>query len=142
MRRRALATYNDVMAKIGASTKEDWVLNHDETQRTYKGDLNIRIIDATQQVPNGDARVNEPWLQGLNLNHEPVRRVFDIYYGNSFVSSVNMVAVGGFRAYLPYPRSADRLVITHWQYKFAQIVQPATDELDSYLQRTHIQVRS
>jgi hypothetical protein len=137
-----LATYNDVMAKIGASTKEDWVLNHDETQRTYKGDLNIRIIDATQQVPNGDARVNETWLQGLNLNHEPVRRVFDIYYGNSFVSSVNTVAIGGFRAYLPYPRSADRLVITHWQYKFAQIVQPATDELDSYLQRTHIQVRS
>jgi hypothetical protein len=80
-----LATYNDVMAKIGASTKEDWVLNHDETQRTYKGDLNIRIVDATEQVPDGDARVHEPWVQMLSSTHEPVRRVFDIYYGNSFV---------------------------------------------------------
>ena len=137
-----MATYNDVMAKIGASTKEDWVLNHDETQRTYKGDLNIRIIDATQQVADEDARVHEPWLQGMSLNHAPVHRVFDIYYGNSFVRSVNTVAVGGFKAYLPYPISADKLVITHWQYKFAQIVQPPMDELDSYLQRAHIQVRS
>jgi hypothetical protein len=141
MRRKVLATYKEVMAKVAASKKEDWILNHDETQRTYKGDLNIRIIDAPGEVLHDDSRFDEPWAQAFSSQYSPERRVFDIYYGSSFVRSVHTVAVDGFRVYIPFPRSADELVITDWEHRFAKVVQPPFDNLDSYLRRAGIQVK-
>jgi hypothetical protein len=131
-----MATYNEVLAKIAASDKEDWVLNQDEMERTYKGDLNIRIVtDPGEGIP-----FNEPWAQ--RLGHGPHKRqLFTIYYGNSFVREVQTVAVDGFRAYIPYPKSRDEIVITHWEYRFAKVIQPLLDTLDSYLQRASIQVK-
>ena len=46
----------------------------------------------------------------------------------------------GFRAYIPYPKSMDELVITDWEYRFAQVIQPLFDNLDSYLERAGIRV--
>ena len=135
-----MATYREVMAKIAASTREDWVTNDDETQRTYKGDLNIRIINTTEEVLRSDTAFVERWVHGTGFHHQAVRRVFTIYYANSFVGDVYTVAVDGFRAYIPYPKSADERVITKWQYKFAQIIQPPFNQLDSYLERARIRV--
>jgi hypothetical protein len=136
-----MATYNEVMAKIAASTKEDWVETHDQTERTYKGDLNIKIVDTTEEVLETDTLFSERWVHGVGFDHRAERRVFTIYYGTSFVRNVYTVGVDGFRAYIPFPKSADELVITHWQYKFAQIIQPPFNQLDSYLERVGIRVR-
>lgn len=51
-----------------------------------------------------------------------------------------MVSVDGGRAYIPYPKSSTELVITYWEYNFAQIVQPPFDALDSCLKRAGIRV--
>jgi hypothetical protein len=135
-----MATYNEVLAKIAASDKEDWILNHDETERTYKGDLNIRIVTNPGEGLGSETSFNEPWV--WRLGHEPRKRqLFTIYYGNSFVREVQTVAVDGFRAYIPYPKSRDELVITDWEYRFAKVIQPLFDNLDSYLQRASIQVK-
>src|SRR3954447_21936685 len=136
-RRRVVATYNEVMAKIAASTKEDWLTNPDETEQIYKGDLFIRIISPTKEVLGGDAEFDEQWVQRGGFN-QPERQTFTIYYGTSFVREVYMVAVDGSRAYMPYPKSADRLMISYWQYKFAQIIQPQDNRLDYYLERSGI----
>jgi hypothetical protein len=136
-----VATYNEVLAKIAASSKEDWVINHDETERTYKGDLNIRIVNEPVEVVGSETEFNEPWVVGLGHYYHPTRRLFTVYYGNSFVKAVHTVAVDGFRAYIPYPKSADELVITDWEYRFAQVIQPTFDNLDSYLERVHIRVK-
>jgi hypothetical protein len=137
--KRALATYNDVMVKIAASKKEDWIPNLDETERTYKGDLNIRILSEPGEKVASETVFNEPWVQGLG-HDSPKRQLFTIYYGNSFVRAVQTVAVDGFRAYIPYPKSMDELVITNWAYRFAQVIQPLLDNLDSYLERAGIRV--
>ena len=47
--KRALTTYNDVMVKIAASKKRIGLPNLDETERTYKGDLNIRILSELEK---------------------------------------------------------------------------------------------
>ena len=130
-----MATYNEVLAKIAASDQEDWVMNDDETERTYKGDLNIRIVSDAEK-----ALSKEPWVQRLGGQDRPKRQKFTIYYGNSFVRTVQTVAVVGFRAYIPFPKSGDELVISHWEYRFAQIIQPPVDSLDYYLQRASIRV--
>ena len=130
-----MATYNEVLAKIAASDKEDWVMNDDETERTYKGDLNIRIVNDAE-----GALFNEPWVQRLGGQGRPKRQKFTIYYGNSFVRTVQTVAVDAVRVYIPFPKSADELVMSHWEYRFAQIIQPAVDRLDYYLQRASIRV--
>jgi hypothetical protein len=78
-------------------------------------------------------------VQGLG-HDSPKRQLFTIYYGNSFVRAVQTVAVDGFRAYIPYPKSMDELVITNWAYRFAQVIQPLLDNLDSYLERAGIRV--
>jgi hypothetical protein len=135
-----MATFNEVLAKIGASNKEAWVINPNETERTYKGDLNIRIVDERGEVVESETRFNAPWAQGLG-HDSPKRQVFTIYYGNSFVKAVHMVAVDGYRAYIPYPKAANELVITDWEYRFAQIIQPLFDNLDSYLERARIKVK-
>ena len=136
-----MATYNDVMAKIAASKKEDWITNLDDTERTYKRDLNIRIVtDPGEAAGSSELPFNEPWAQGLGLERAQ-RQLFTIYYGNSFVRAVQTVAVDGFRAYIPYPKSWDELVISDWEYRFAQIIQPVFDNLDSYLERAGIGVK-
>ncbi len=98
----------------------------------------IRIVSEAERggVPS---EFNEPWVQGLG--HDRARpQVFTIYYGNSFVRYVHTVAVDGYRAYIPYPKSATELVISDWQYRFAQIIQPPYDRLDSYLEHAGIRV--
>jgi hypothetical protein len=129
-----MATYNEVLAKIAASDKEDWIMKDDETERTYKGDLNIRIVNDAEE-----ALFNEPWVQRLG-HVRPKRQKFTIYYGNSFVGTVQTVAVAGSRAYIPFPKSGDELVISYWEYRFAQIIQPPVDRLDFYLQQASIRV--
>ena len=136
-----MATYNDVMAKIAASKKENWITNLDDTERTYKRDLNIRIVtDPGEAARSSELPFNEPWAQGLGLERAQ-RQLFTIYYSNSFVRAVQTVAVDGFRAYIPYPKSWDELVISDWEYRFAQIIQPVFDNLDSYLERAGIGVK-
>jgi hypothetical protein len=135
-----MATYNEVLAKIAASDKEDWILNQDETERTYKGDLNIRIVTDPREALGDEIAFNEGWVQGLG-HDSPKRQLFTIYYGNSFVREVQTVAVDAYRAYIPYPKSMDDLVITDWEYRFAKVIQPLFDNLDSYLRQAGIQVK-
>lgn len=128
--------YDEVMATIAASNKDDWVKDGREHNWTYKGNLSIRLVDTTEEGL-GAREFNEPWAQGVGS--EPPRRInFTIYYGNSFVRDVALVDVDGGRAYLPTPKSADELRITRWQYRFARIVQPPFDQLDSYLERARL----
>ena len=134
-------TYDEVLATIANSSKRDWVKDKRAHHWTYKSNLNIRLKDSTHEEFGGDNDYKEPWID--RLGRSPSKRVcFSIYYGNSYIKDVYMVAVDNYGAYIPYPSSAQDLVITRWQYQFAKLVQPFDDEytLDSYLDRAGIHV--
>ena len=129
-----MASYKEVMATIAASSKEDWLTSANERHWTYKGDLNIRLEQHTDS-----GTFSEPWALRF-AGDAPKPFIFTIYYGTSFVKDVHMVAVDGGRAYRPYPKSSTDLVITDWEYKFAQIVKPPFESLDRYLAQAGIRV--
>jgi hypothetical protein len=134
-------TYDEVLATIAGSSKQDWVKDKRGHHWTYKSNLNIRLKDSTHEEFGGDNDYKEPWID--RLGRYPSKRVcFTIYYGNSYLKDVYMVAVDDYGAYIPYPRSAQDLVITRWQYQFAKLVQPFDDDytLNSYLDRAGIHV--
>ena len=137
-----MATYDEVMTEIAASTQDDWVMDPRDEHWTYKGDLNIRLEDTTIDVRGGGREFHEPWAE--QFGSRPSRlRPFTIYYGSSFVHHVDLVAVDGNRAYIPIPEGVADLAVTHWDYRFAQIVQPRLyNDLDGYLARAGIQVVS
>jgi hypothetical protein len=143
-----VATYNEVRAKIAASSREDWLKNHTGDELTYKGDLHIRIVSIPRTVFGSETEFDtelgtefsEAWAQNIGV-HAPERKVFTIYYSNSFVEDIHTVAVDGFRAFIPYPKSAEDLVISDWQYRFARLIQPPQNQLDEYLRRAGIRVR-
>ena len=136
-------TYDEVLSTIAPSSKHDWIKDKRGHHWTYKSNLNIRFEDSTHEEFGGDNDFKEPWLGRLG-RHTSKRVCFTIYYGNSYLKDVYMVAVDDYGAYIPYPRSAQDLVITRWEYQFAKLVQPFEDDytLDSYLDRARIQVAS
>ena len=137
-----MANYEEVVAKVSASNKEDWLVNHDQTQRTYKGDLNIRILTVTEEVLGREVAFEEPWVQQAPFPDPKSRiEVFAIYYASSFVRYVHTVEVDAGRAYIPHPKSAADLVISRWAYRFGLIIQPPHDRLDEYLELVGIRVK-
>ena len=144
-----MATYNEVMATIAASSKDDWVKDDSGKHFTYKRDLNIRLEDSTDKVQRERRKsLKEPWAENVGVGHPAEDAGFTIYYGNSFVRHVGMVAVDEYRGYIPYPKRDLNLTtreetrtITDWEYKFARIVQPPQDDLDYYLNQAGIKVK-
>lgn len=146
-------TYDDLMALIESSRKEDWAHDDDWGEVwTYKNDLNVRIEHVKQggageQVEALDGEeVHEEWALTLTETHDenPFKKFYAVLYGSSFVELFMGLIVGHGRGWVPLPKTKDDLSITVRQYKLGKIVEShsgATNSLDFFLERANIGVR-
>ena len=120
--------YSEVESILETSKKDDWIVNDGLGAFTYKKDLNLRI-----ERSDNDREFNEPWA--TNFPDKNARAVnYRVFYNNSFVDEKMLVAVDGFRATLPLPRSAQDLSVNKKDENFARIVDVG-NQFDSYMHR-------
>ncbi len=131
-------TYDEVIDVIGRSINGDWVHDEKKQQWTLKDDLMIHFANVTEEELGEDREFDEEWAT-KHLNPKARRVVYTIYYGSSFVKSVDLVAVDGYKATLPMPESTNNLVVDPWEYQFAQIINGAA--VDQYMNRAGLTVR-
>ncbi|MCX6770303.1 MAG: hypothetical protein NT051_06570, partial [Candidatus Micrarchaeota archaeon] len=138
-------TLESIKKKIMKSTAEDWLFDDIQGIYTYKKDVNLTI----RRTPYEESEeFHEKWLdvyadrKGHTSNH-------DIYYSSSFIERIFIVAVDGYRKYIPYPDIND-LTLTKYQYAVGRIINDAYGTLpgsgvftsfDDYLQRAGIKVK-
>jgi hypothetical protein len=126
------------------STADEWNFTDEKGAYTYKSDVNLVI---KRDDFEEDEEFNEEWAtiglhKGFTVHHS-------IYYGTSFIKKMFMVAVDGYRAYIPYPKSWRDLTITPFQYAFGRIINDSykfpefcgENYFDSYLRRLGIKVK-
>ena len=118
--------YNEVEKILATSDKDDWIVNDRLGAFTYKKDLNLRI-----ERSDNDREFNEPWA--TKFADKDARAVnYRVFYNNSFVDEKMLVAVDGFRATLPLPKSANDLSVNKEDENFARIVNIG-NQFDIYL---------
>ncbi|MFH1839992.1 MAG: hypothetical protein ABH849_02485 [Nanoarchaeota archaeon] len=141
-------TLDTIKKKIMNSDADDWTFDDNEGIYTYKKDTNLTM---RRSPADEDREYHESWMDvfpdatGRGLHHV-------IYYGGSFIEKVYMVAVDGFRSYIPFPkRDFNRdtgefmnLKITKYQYKIGRIINDSfgsrIGSFDSYLEQAKIRV--
>lgn len=129
-------SYDELITVLIRSSKEDWEISDDVGISTFKPDLNvtIRLVNEDEPVPFK----GEDWA--LNFPDKKAYVVmFDLYYGSSFVKRYYLASVDGHRARLPYPKSAEKLTITHEQYSVGQAVD-VSGQFVEYLKRAEFSV--
>ena len=120
--------YSEVEKILATSKKDDWIVNDGLGAFTYKKDLNLRIERA-----DDDRDFNEPWA--IKFPDKNARAInYRVFYNNSFVEEKMLVAVDGFRATLPLPKSSQDLSVNKSDVNFARIVDVGT-QFDNYLNR-------
>lgn len=120
---------------LASSSQDDWIVDDESGSFTYKDDLNLHIERAAFE----DYRsFNESWATS---HPDPDARAVEyiVKYGSSFVEKHTLVAVDGFRATLPMPKSAQDLHVGSAEVNFARIVDIG-DRIDEYLKRSGIEV--
>lgn len=134
-------TYDQVLATIAQSSKDDWTHDNRERHWTFKSDLMIRFANTTDDEYGEDLQdrtFDEAWTATLP-DKKARRAVFTIYYGASFIKEVELIIVDGGRATMPMPEAADAKVVDPGDYDLARIINPAS--LDKYMQRFGFTVR-
>ena len=128
-------TFDEALKALFESNPGDWLFDDPKGTYTYKHDLLLRIDRA-----NRDDCFNEEWATGFP---DPcAKRVsFEVFYGPSFICRQILVAVDGYRAYLPMPKVNTKLIDQN-AYRFARIVANHNDDLDKYIAQAKLRVDS
>ena len=129
-------TYESLIETLIESRSEDWLRNEDEKVSTLKRDLCVTVRERSEEH---FGTLDEPWA--MFGHHGPAAvRIFELWYGASFVSKYSFAAVDGGRTLLPYPKSSDDLRITRIQLAIAIAVNHQDDSLHRYLHMVGIVV--
>jgi hypothetical protein len=129
-------TYDSLIQTLIDSRPEDWLRNEDEKVLTFKRDLNVTVRERREAHVG---TLDEPWA--VFGHHGPADiRIFEVWYGASFVGKYNFALVDGGRALLPFPQSNDHLRITRIQLAIALAVNRQDDSLHRYLHMAGIAV--
>ena len=126
--------YNQLMRTICDTEPSDWLRNDAPTIFTLKDDLDIRVEE--QEGDEGTAAFHEPWANGFP-DPNARRVMFTVFYRASWVKEFMLVAVDGYRAYLPLPKAGTNQ-IPREQYCLARIVD-WQGTLDQYIQRAKLE---
>jgi len=130
-------TYYELIQAIIATEPDGWLRNDERSVFTLKSDLNVMVRESSRN--DGEPqKFMEPWATNFPDRNAYIK-VFELWYGGSFVSEYHFATVDGFRARLPYPNIEDH-TITEEQYAVAVAVD-LLGTLDDYLQRARIRVR-
>jgi hypothetical protein len=129
-------TYDSLIQMLIDSRPEDWLRSEDAKVLTLKRDLSVTVRERREEHVG---TVDEPWA--VFGHHGPAEiRIFDVWYGASFVGQYNFAAVDGGQALLPYPKSSEHLRITRIQLAIALAVNRQDDSLHRYLHMAGIAV--
>ncbi len=130
-----------IIGKIMDSTIKDWMFNDEEGVYTHKKDTNLTII---RDDFENNREFDEEWVKRF-----PDKKAFvsyhRIFYGSNLIEKVFLVAVDGYRMYIPLPTHKD-LEINKFQYHVGKIINHLFGEgerlgnYDSYLDRAGINV--
>ncbi len=127
-----------ILRLIGDSAPSDWNYYDPEAKYYFKKDVHLTIdrhpVERDNQFP-------EAWAHKFpDRSAHAVK--FTIYHGVTPITDVWAVEVDGSRSYIPYPKSAEVLTITKWQYAFGRVVNIAngTYDYDGYLRRAGISI--
>jgi hypothetical protein len=83
---------------------------------------------------------DEPWVK-IYPDKSAFRVTYNLYYGMSFIKEELLIAVDGYRAYIPIPKSQTCLEITKDQYQFGKIINGMyVNDFDDYLGRAKISI--
>lgn len=128
-------THPELLDLLINSDREDWLRNDERGISTLKSDLNVTVRlrpdDEPQRFDTEDWATNFP-------DKNAYIRVFELWYGASFVDEYYFCSVDGHRAMLPYPKVGTRS-ISREKYAIAKAVD-LLDSLDEYIGRANMEV--
>jgi len=122
---------NQIMEILKDLDQNDWYVAK-ETIIVYKDDVNLRI--------NGIGQTNK-FEEAWAINHPDSNACmieYEIFYGATFIESKTLIAVDGFRAYLPMPK-INTSIIEREDYLFAKLI-TGNERLDEYIERSNLTV--
>ncbi len=134
-------THEKVLKMIQESKPNGWEYDELEGIYTYKPDVKLTI----KRIEYGDKKeYNEPWLKKFP-DSVGYREIFNIFYGSSFIKKEYLIAVDGFRGYVPVPKLGytNNPKINKWEYAFGNIIHskvPDFYKFDDLLKRANISV--
>jgi hypothetical protein len=142
------ASYAKILDSIGSSKPRDWVFNSIPKEMgfhsvfAYKNDALLTIVRDDNEEQDREFR--EDWATQFP-DKDARFCIFRIYYAASLLEEVFMVALDGYRAFVPLPKirknRGTHLEITRFQDSFARIVNFHTNSrYDEYLSLAKIAV--
>jgi len=134
------SSLKSIIQKIMESNVEDWIFDDTEGTYTFKKDTNLTI----KRDDFEDRReFEEGWVEKFP---DPKAYVsyHRIFYNSSLIKKVFLVAVDGYRMYIPIPKMND-LTINKFQYQLGKIINDSYGssgrgiwDYNSYLSRAGI----
>lgn len=131
---------HDILKTILGSSEADW---------QYFDERGLFVLRANPEVvikrrePNHDIDgFHEAWAESFP-DPAAYRCTHEVLYKNTTIEETVLVAVDGYRMYLPLPQSPVDLTITLQQYAFGKLINHFTSQaerFDEYLQRAGITV--
>jgi hypothetical protein len=132
-------TLDQLLAMIMSSSPGEWLWNDERGIWTFTRDLHVRIVAKKQRSQRS---FQEAWAQDFP-DPRAYLCIFELWYGATFVKEYPFVAVDGYRAYLPVPRSQGDMSVSKEQYLVAGILNmpsggPHPGYFESYIARFRI----
>lgn len=127
----------DFLRAVYNSNPDEWIFNDQKGVYVWKSDLNVRIL-REEKDDDSDDTFNEPWVK-IYPDKSAHKINYHLYYGVSFIKEELLIAVDGYRAYIPIPKSQNLLQISKNQKSFGAIINFAYgNDFEDYLKRAKI----
>ena len=137
------SSLKSITQKIIDSNVEDWIFDDEEGNYTFKKDTGLTI---RRDESENYREFEEEWVKKFP---DPKAYVsyHRIFYNSSLIKKVFLVAVDGYRMYIPLPKTND-LTINKFQYQIGRIINDSYGgsgrgiwNYDSYLSLAGIKIR-
>ena len=124
------------------SNVNDWLFDDEEGNYTFKKDTGLTI---KRDESENRREFNEEWVKKFP---DPIAYAsyHKIFYNSSLIKKIFLVAVDGYRMYIPLPKIND-LTINKFQYQIGRIINNSYGEsgkgiwyYDSYLSKAGIKI--
>ena len=126
-------TYSELMNLVLNSRREDWLRQEGRGVYVLKSDLNVTVREKPEEL----RPFTEEWATRFP-DRKAYSRVFELWYGGSFIKEYGFASVDGDRARLPYPEFGTN-IITREQYAIARAVDVVRG-LNEYIRRARLVV--
>jgi len=130
-----------ILKLIYKSDQNDWIYSDEKGLYVYRPNPDI-TIQKQYEPDQVDREFHEDWSSKFS-DTTAFRSIHKFFYRATPIGREFLIAVDGYRMYIPLPKSAMVLVITKNQYEFGQLINhfnPYGESYDEYLRRAGISV--